>query len=76
MSNRYIRVKERNRLSPAELQLLSLLAKGMVLKKAASVLGKSHRTVNCQMRSMMTITRCLNHVQLGIWALRNGYVKN
>jgi len=73
MSNGYIRNAERNRLTPAELALLEMLCQGYELKQAAPRMGKSWRTLQCQMNSLMRITRCKSRVQLGIWAVMNGY---
>jgi len=73
MSNGYIRAAERNRITPAELQLLEMLCRGYELKESAPRLGKSWRTLQCQMKSLMRITRCKTRVQLGIWAVINGY---
>jgi DNA-binding NarL/FixJ family response regulator len=61
--------------SPRERELLRLLAKGLSLKEAASVLGISYKTADKQKASLMTKLDIHDRVQLARFAIREGLVE-
>jgi len=61
-------------LSPRERELLRILAKGLSLKEAASVLGISYKTADKQKASLMGKLDIHNRVDLTRFAIREGMV--
>lgn len=61
-------------LSPREYELLRVLAKGMSLKEAASVLGISYKTADKQKASIMAKLNIHDRVELARFAIREGLV--
>ena len=61
--------------SPRERELLRLLAKGLSVKEAASVLGISYKTADKQKASLMTKLDIHDRVQLARYAIREGLVE-
>jgi len=62
-------------LSPRERELLRVLAKGLSLKEAASILGISYKTADKQKASLMTKLDIHNRVELARFAIREGMVE-
>lgn len=62
-------------LSPRERELLRILAKGLSLKEAASVLGISYKTADKQKASLMNKLDIHNRVELARFAIREGMVE-
>jgi len=62
-------------LSPRERELLRVLAKGLSLKEAASVLGISYKTADKQKASLMAKLDIHNRVELARFAIREGMVE-
>lgn len=62
-------------LSPRERELLRILAKGLSLKEAASVLGISYKTADKQKASLMAKLDIHDRVELARYAIREGMVQ-
>ncbi len=62
-------------LSPRERELLRVLAKGLSLKEAASVLGISYKTADKQKASLMAKLDIHDRVELARYAIREGMVE-
>ncbi len=62
-------------LSPRERELLRVLAKGLSLKEAASVLGISYKTADKQKASVMAKLDIHDRVELARYAIREGLVE-
>ncbi|NLX13462.1 MAG: response regulator transcription factor [Phycisphaerales bacterium] len=62
-------------LSPRERELLRVLAKGMSLKEAATVLGISYKTADKQKASLMSKLDIHDRVELARYAIREGMVQ-
>ena len=62
-------------LSPRERELLRVLAKGLSLKEAASVLNISYKTADKQKASLMTKLDIHDRVELAHFAIREGMVQ-
>lgn len=62
-------------LSPRERELLRILAKGLSLKEAASVLGISYKTADKQKASLMSKLDIHNRVELARFAIREGMIQ-
>lgn len=62
-------------LSPREHELLRVLAKGLSLKEAASVLGISYKTADKQKASLMSKLDIHDRVELARFAIREGLVE-
>ncbi len=61
--------------SPRERELLRVLARGVSLKEAASVLGISYKTADKQKASLMAKLDIHNRVELARYAIREGLVE-
>jgi DNA-binding NarL/FixJ family response regulator len=61
-------------LSPRERELLRILARGLSLKEAASILGISYKTADKQKASLMGKLDIHNRVELARYAIREGLV--
>lgn len=62
-------------LSPRERELLRVLAKGLSLKEAASVLGISYKTADKQKASIMAKLDIHDRVELARYAIREGMIQ-
>ena len=62
-------------LSPRERELLRVLARGLSLKEAASVLGISYKTADKQKASVMAKLDIHDRVELARYAIREGLVE-
>ncbi len=62
-------------LSPRERELLRVLAKGLSLKEAASVLGISYKTADKQKASLMAKLDIHDRVELARYAIREGMIQ-
>ena len=62
-------------LSPRERELLRILARGVTLKDAASVLGISYKTADKQKASLMSKLDIHDRVELARYAIREGLVE-
>jgi DNA-binding NarL/FixJ family response regulator len=65
----------RSMLSPRERELLRILAKGLSLKEAASILGISYKTADKQKASLMAKLDIHNRVELSRFAIREGMIE-
>jgi DNA-binding NarL/FixJ family response regulator len=65
----------RSILSPRERELLRILAKGLSLKEAASILGISYKTADKQKASLMAKLDIHNRVELSRFAIREGMIE-
>ncbi len=65
----------RSMLSPRERELLRILAKGVSLKEAASILGISYKTADKQKASLMAKLDIHNRVELSRFAIREGMIE-
>jgi len=62
-------------LSPRERELLRILARGLSLKEAASVLGISYKTADKQKASLMAKLDIHDRVELARYAIREGMIQ-
>ena len=62
-------------LTPREREVVTLLADGLTVKKAAERLMTSPKTVDAQKTTAMKKLGIHNRAQLTLWAVRNGLVK-
>ena len=62
-------------LSPRERELLRILAKGLSLKEAATILGISYKTADKQKASLIAKLDIHNRVELARFAIREGMVE-
>ena len=57
------------------LKVLELLSEGYIIREIARLTYKSEATVKLVKRSLYKISDTGNEMELGIWALANGYVR-
>ena len=62
-------------LSPREMEILSLITKGMSNKQIARKLGISHQTVKNHMTSILRKLSVNDRTQAAVYALRHGWVR-
>ena len=61
-------------LSPRELQVLSLAAKGLTNKEIAYQLGVSDRTIQFHLNSVFSKTGCASRTEAAVLGLRRGWI--
>lgn len=61
-------------LTPRESQILRMMCAGKSAKEIAREICISHRTVDCYRNRLSQKSGCTTSAQLGVWAVRNGFV--
>lgn len=61
-------------LTPRERLVLACLARGLSNKQAAYELGVTINTIESQRISIMDRSGCTGPIQLGVWAVKHGFV--